>query len=62
MNKREVIIKVSERSQVSEEECMKVINALEEVLSGEFSDAGSAGSAFDKAFKLMCFFNNKKKK
>lgn len=62
MNKKELVIKVSAKAQVSEEECLKVINAFEEVLSEEFSDSGSAGSAFDKAFRMMSFFKKQKEK
>lgn len=62
MNKKELVIKVSAKAQVSEEECLKVINAFEEVLSEEFSDSGSAGSAFDKAYRIMSFFKKQKEK
>ena len=60
MNKKELVIKVAGKAQVSIDESMKVINALEEVLSEEFSDSGSLGSAFDKAYSIMSFFKKKK--
>ena len=39
MNKREIITKVSERSGISWEECEKVLDAFEEVLSDELSSS-----------------------
>jgi len=62
MNKKELVIKVAGKAQVSTDESLKVINALEEVLSEEFSDSGRSGSAFDKAYRIMSFFKNKKNK
>lgn len=39
---------------------MIVIHTLEEVLNEEFSHAGSAGKAFDKAYRIIDFFKRKK--
>ena len=61
MNKEELAIRVAEKSQMNVDVCLKVLTALEDVLSEEFSDSGSMGGAFDKAFKLMSFFKGKKK-
>jgi hypothetical protein len=61
MNKKELVIKVAAKAQVGSDECLKVIDALEAVLSEAFSDSGSLGSAFDKAYSIMSFFKKKKK-
>ena len=55
MNKREIITKVSERSGISWEECEKVLDAFEEVLSDELSSSKKMSGAFDKVYKLMSF-------
>lgn len=60
MNKTELISKISKKSGISQEKCMIVIHTLEEVLNEEFSHAGSAGKAFDKAYRIIDFFKRKK--
>ncbi len=60
MNKREIITKVSERSGISWEECEKVLDAFEEVLSDELSSSKKMSGAFDKVYKLMSFLKGKK--
>ena len=62
MNKREIITKVSERSGISWEECEKVLDAFEEVLSDELSSSKKISGAFDKVYKLMSFVKGKKDK
>lgn len=60
MNNREVVAKVSELSGVHFDDCQKVLNAFEEVLSDELSNSKDIGRAFDKVIKVMDFLKNKK--
>ncbi|USG64800.1 HU family DNA-binding protein [Brevibacillus ruminantium] len=60
MNKTEVVFKVSERSGVNEEDCRKVLDALEEVLSDELSNSQDVRSVFDKVYSLLHFFQKNK--
>lgn len=60
MNKSEVVIKVSEKSGINQDDCSKVLNAFEEVLSGQLSDSKSISSAFDKIYSVLSFIKNKK--
>ncbi len=62
MNKREIVAKVSEESGVSLQECEKVLDAFEEVLSDELSSSKKISGAFDKVYKLMSFVKGKKDK
>ncbi|MFP3721697.1 HU family DNA-binding protein [Niallia circulans] len=60
MNNMEMITKVSEKSGVSTEDCQMVLKALEDVLSEELINSKDVGKAFDKIYKLLSFFSNKK--
>ena len=60
MNKREIITKVSERSGISWEECEKVLDAFEEVLSEELATSKRVGNIFEKVYKIMSFLKGKK--
>lgn len=59
MNKAEISKKVSERSGVDFEECIKVINTFEKILEEELSDSKGLGRAFDKIYSVMNFFKGK---
>ncbi len=59
MNKREVIRNVSVRSGVDDEVCVKVLYALEEVLSEELA-YGRGQNKFDFVYKVMTFIKRKK--
>lgn len=59
MNKTEVITEVSQISGIERIECIKVINALEEVLDRELTSSGNARIAFDKIYGLMNLLRNK---
>lgn len=61
MNNAEVVAKVAEKSGVNVDDCKKVLDAFEEVLSDELSNSKDIGSAFDKVYKVMSFFKNKKR-
>lgn len=60
MNNTEVVAKVSEKSGVTIEECSKVLKAFEEVLSDELSDSKLVSSAFDKVYKAVSYFKERK--
>ena len=62
MDKEELAIRISDKTEVSIDVCLTVLTALEEVLSEEFSDSGSMSGVFNKAFKIMEFFKKKKEK
>lgn len=61
MNNAEVVAKVSEKSGVTVDDCNKVLNAFEEVLSHELSNSPSVGGAFDKIYNVMSYFKDRKK-
>lgn len=60
MNNTEVTLKVSEKSGVPVEDCQKILNALEDVLSDELSNSKDVGNAFEKVYNILSYFNNKK--
>lgn len=61
MSKQDIlIIKVSERSGINQDDCTKVLNAFEEILSERLSDSNSISGAFDKIYNVMSFIKNKK--
>ena len=59
MNKKETIIKVSEKSGVSIGEREKVLKALEDVLDNELSSSSGPSGAVDKVYKLLKYFKEK---
>lgn len=59
MNKAEVILKVSEKSGINEDDCKKILNAFEEVLSDRLSDSKGV-SVFETVYKIMSFIKSKK--
>lgn len=59
MNKKEILIKVSEISETEIERCEKVVDALEKVLENEFASSKGLSSAFDKFCKLINVFKIK---
>ena len=59
MNKAEVIAKVAAQSGVGEEDCRKVLQALETVLTDELGNSAGAMSALDKVQKVLSFFQGK---
>ncbi|GGP16848.1 HU family DNA-binding protein [Oceanobacillus neutriphilus] len=61
MNNAEIIKKVSEKSGVNINDCEKVLNALEDALEEELSNSDNVSGAFDKIYKLMTYFNQKRK-
>lgn len=61
MNNAEVVAKVSVKSGVTVDDCNKVLNAFEEVLSHELSNSPSVGGAFDKIYNVMSYFKDRKK-
>lgn len=60
MNNAEVVAKVAEKSGVNADDCKKVLDAFEEVLSDELSNSKDISSAIDKVYKVISFFKNKK--
>lgn len=61
MNKAEVVSKVSEKSGVNMNDCKKVLDAFEDVLTEELSDSKNVSGAFDKVYNVLHFFKNRKK-
>lgn len=59
MNKKEIILKVSQHSGIDEDTCEKVLKALEDVLGDELGHSKGGRDAFDKVYKLMGFFKEK---
>ncbi|QQK74854.1 HU family DNA-binding protein [Salicibibacter cibarius] len=59
MNNTEVVTKVAEESGVNVEDCQKVLDAFEDVLSTELSQSKDVRSAFDKVYKVLHVFKNK---
>lgn len=59
MNKKEVITKVSQLSGIEYSNCIKVIEALEQVLSEELEASNGIRSAFGKIYRLMGYLKNK---
>ena len=59
MNKAEVIAKVVAQSGVNEEDCNRVLKALESVLSAELADTKGVMGALDKMQKMLGFFQGK---
>lgn len=60
MNKAEVLSSVSRKSGVNLDDCQKVLDAFEEVLSDELANSKSIGNAFDKIYSLLTFIKGKK--
>ncbi|MEW9502819.1 HU family DNA-binding protein [Jeotgalibacillus marinus] len=61
MNNTEVLEEVSEKSGINIDDCKKVLDAFEEVLSDEMSNSENVSSAFDKVYKVLSFLKNKKR-
>jgi nucleoid DNA-binding protein len=59
MNKTEVITEISQISGIGKTECIKVVDALEEVLCKELDSSENARTAFDKIYGLMNLLRNK---
>lgn len=53
MNKKELIVKISQISGVESSDCCQVIEALEIVLSEELETSSSIRNVFGKVYKLM---------
>ncbi|PWA09753.1 hypothetical protein DCC39_12375 [Pueribacillus theae] len=62
MNNTEVMMKVSEVSGINIDDCQKVLNAFEEVLSDELTHSKDVSNAFDKIYKVLSFLKNKKRR
>lgn len=60
MTKEEVVLKVSEKSGINEDDCKKVLDAFEEVVSNHISDSKGVSAAFETIYKIMSFIKNKK--
>ena len=60
MDKTEMIAKVSVESGIGVEECEKVLDAFEEVLSEELATSKRVGNIFEKVYKIMSFLKGKK--
>jgi len=60
MNKSEVIISVSQRTGISPEDCEKVLDAFEEVFNDELENKKWKGRTFDKVYRVMSYFYNKR--
>lgn len=60
MNKREVIEKVSVKSGLEMEDCNKVLEAFEDVITTELYQSKNAAGAFDKIFDLLSFIKRKR--
>lgn len=61
MNNTEMVAKVSEKSGVNMNDCQKVLDAFEEVLSDELAHSEDVSSAFEKVYSVLHFFKNKKR-
>ncbi|UOE93606.1 hypothetical protein [Alkalihalobacillus sp. LMS39] len=59
MNKTEIAIKVSERSGVHIEDCIKVITEMEEVVSEELSKSKNMTAALEQVFQILRLFTAK---
>lgn len=55
MNKKEVVLKVSQLSGIQYSDCSKVIEVLEQILSEELGTSNGIRNAFSKVYKLMGF-------
>ncbi len=60
MNNQEMVLKVSQKSGINSPDCQKVLDALEQVLNEELENSKGVGDAFDKVYKILSFFKNKK--
>lgn len=61
MNKAEVLEKTAEKSGVGMEECKKVLNAFEDVLTNELSQSNNISHALDKIYHFWSFLKSKKR-
>ncbi len=55
-----MVLKVSQKSGINSPDCQKVLDALEQVLNEELENSKGVGDAFDKVYKILSFFKNKK--
>ncbi len=60
MNKKDMVLRLSQKSGVGLPECQKVLDALEETLNEELASSKSFSDGFDKIYKLISFFKGKK--
>lgn len=59
MNKKEIIVKISERSQVSTANCEKVLEALESVLQDELANRKGLRNVFLVVYRIMGVIKHK---
>lgn len=62
MNKTEVINKVSALSGIDTDQCIKVIDALQSVLTEEIEHSPGKAKALDKVDKLLSYLKRKSNK
>lgn len=60
MNKKQLIVAIAKTSDVNQDDCEKVINALELVLSNELSNSKNRFSAIEKICKVLNYIKDKK--
>ena len=60
MNKREVIATVAERSGVNPEDCARVLDSFEEVLTEEITGSKWKNAVFEQIYGLLSLIKEKK--
>lgn len=59
MNNAKVIIQVSQKSGINKEDCTKVLNSLEDVISQELSEKRWKKTLFGTVYRMLTFIKNK---
>lgn len=59
MNNAKVIIQISQKSGISKEDCTKVLNSLEDIISQELSEKGWKKILFGTVYRMLSFIKNK---
>lgn len=59
MNNAKVIIQVSQKSGISKEDCKKLLDSLEDVISQELSEKGWKKTLFGTVYRMLSFVKNK---
>ena len=58
-NKRDMALKISAKTGFDTEDCKKMLDAFEEILSEELKNSKGLGGAFDKVYGIMSFLKDK---
>lgn len=62
MNRKDLVIQIAKMSEVDENNCDKVLHALETVLNEELSNSKGISTAIEKIYSLIGHIKNKKNK